>query len=58
MSPAEILNSYGGREEMASCITEISHDYDFPRVQSHYPSRKNSDTDHADIAKVWTVTLA
>jgi len=44
---------------MASCITEISHDYDFPpRVQSHYPSRTNSDTDRADIAKVWKVTLA
>lgn len=58
MSPAETLNSYGGREEMASCITEISHDYDFPRVQSHYPCRTNSDTGHADIAKVWKVTLA
>ena len=58
MSPAETLNSHGGREEMASCITEISHDYYFPCVQSHYPSRTKSDTDHADIAKVWKVTLA
>jgi hypothetical protein len=59
ISAAETQNSYEWREEMASCITEISHGYDFPLSAVPVPqSNEQWHTGHADVAKVWKVTLA